>query len=213
MLPYMTGSVGDVEKPLFLHHKFGVPFWALTYAFGKDDSYWYRLSQQLGRPSLVGTSIKRADKLPEHLLADEKHTRILSHKAYVACTVAEECVLGASISLSASEQGLTEAYHDFRDEACDLDPDYQPKTVNILGYAKDWFATQAAWQALFPGVVVILCFLHAFLKIRDCAKRLTSVFPEIAQKVWDAYQQSSQDAFIDPWSAKDHRLAAVGRAP
>jgi hypothetical protein len=100
-------------------------------------------------------------------LADEKHTRILGNKAYVACTVAKECVLGASISLSASEQGLTAAYQDFKEEACELEPDYQPKTVNILGYAKDWFATQAAWQSLFPGIVVILCFLHAFLKIRD----------------------------------------------
>ena len=67
VLPYMTGSVGDVEKPLFLHLKFGVPFWALSYVFGRDDSYWYRVSQQLGRPSLVGTSVKRADKLPESL--------------------------------------------------------------------------------------------------------------------------------------------------
>lgn len=100
VLPYMTGEVSEVEKPLFLHLKFGVPFWALTYVFGKDDMYWYRVSQQLGRPSLVGTSVKQADKLPRHLLADEKHTRILGNKAYVACTVAEECVLGASISLS-----------------------------------------------------------------------------------------------------------------
>jgi hypothetical protein len=193
VLPYMTGSILEVEKPLFLHLKFGVPFWALSYVFGRDDSYWYRINQQLGRPSLVGTSIKRADKLPEHLLADEKHTRILGNKAYVACTVAKECVLGASISLSASEQGLTAAYQDFKEEACDLDPDYQPKTVNTDG----WFATQAAWQSLFPGIVVILCFLHAFLKIRDRAKRLAAVFPEVAQKVWDAYQQSSHDAFID----------------
>jgi hypothetical protein len=111
--------------------------------------------------------VKHADKLPEHLLADEKHSRICGNKAYIACTVAQECVLGASISLSASEQGLTDAYRDFKDEACELDPDYQPETVNILGYAKDWFATQAAWQALFPGIIVILCFLHAFLKIRD----------------------------------------------
>ncbi len=51
MLPYMTGSIADVEKPLFLHLKFGVPFWALSYVFGRDDSYWYRVSQQLGRPS------------------------------------------------------------------------------------------------------------------------------------------------------------------
>jgi hypothetical protein len=207
VLPYMTGSVGDVEKPLFLHLKFGVPFWALSYVFGRDDSYWYRVSQQLGRPSLVGTSVKRADKLPEHLLADEKHSRILKNKAYVACTVAEECVLGASISLSASEQGLTEAYRDFKDEACDLDPDYQPETVNTDG----WFATQAAWQELFPSITVILCFLHAFLKIRDRAKRLTSVFPEMAQKVWDAYHQDSANAFLNKvtvlqlWAEHHHR--------
>jgi hypothetical protein len=120
----MTGEVSEVEKPLFLHLKFGVPFWALSYVFGKDDSYWYRISQQLGRPSLVGSSVNRADKLPEHLLADEmtegnpcgKHTRILGNKAYLACTVAQECVLGASVSLAASEAGLTEAYRDFREE-------------------------------------------------------------------------------------------------
>ncbi len=102
-------------------------------------------------------------------------------------------MLGASISLSAGEEGLTDAYRDFKEEACELDSDYQPETVNTDG----WFATQAAWQALFPGIVVILCFLHAFLKIRDRAKRLTSVFPEVAQKVWDAYQQGSHGAFID----------------
>jgi hypothetical protein len=202
-LPYMTGTVAEVEKPLFLHYKFNVPFWALSYVFGRDDSYWYRVSQQLGRPRrlrptiLVGTTVKHAEKLPEHLVADEKHTRLLGSKAYVACTVAEECVLGASISLSAGEEGLTEAYRDFKEEACDLDPDYQPKTVNTDG----WSATQAAWQALFPGIVVILCFLHAFLKIRDRAKRLTVVFPELAQKVWDAYHQQSSDAFIDKVTA------------
>jgi hypothetical protein len=193
VLPYLTGMVEEVEKPLFLHLKFGVPFWALSYVFGRDDSYWYRLSQQLGRPSLVGTTAKHADKLPQHLLADEKHTRLLGSKAYVACTVAEECVLGASISLSAGEEGLTKAYRNFKEEACELATDYQPQTVNTDG----WSATQAAWQALFPNVVIILCFLHAFLKIRDRAKRLTAIFPDVAQRVWDAYHQSSHDAFID----------------
>lgn len=193
VLPYMTGTVGEVEKPLFLHYKFGVPFWALSYVFGRDDSYWYRVSQQLGHPSLVGTTVKHASKLPLHLLADENHSRIVGNKAYIACTVAEECVLGASISLSASEEELTEAYRDFKEEACELDPDYQPKTVNTDG----WFATQAAWQSLFPGIVVILCFLHAFLKIRDRAKRLVTGFPDVAQRVWDAYRQDSAHAFID----------------
>ena len=76
VLPYMTGEVAAVEKAMFLHYKFGVPFWALSYVFGRNDSYWYRLSQHLGRASLVGTSVKQANKLPEHVLADEKHTHI-----------------------------------------------------------------------------------------------------------------------------------------
>lgn len=193
VLPYLSGRVEEVEKPLFLHYKFGVPFWALSYVFGRDDSYWYRLSQQLGRSSLVGSSVKHSDRLPQHLLADEKHTWLLGDKAYVACTVAEDCVLGASMTLSASEEALTEAYADFKQESCELDPDYQPATVNTDA----WSATQAAWHSLFPSIVIILCFLHAFLKIRDRAKRLSAIFPELTQKVWDAYHQDTALAFID----------------
>ncbi len=193
VMPYMTGLVTEVAKPLFLHLKFGVPPWALSYVFGKDDMYWYRLSQQLGRFSLVGTTIKDPEKLPEHLLADEKHTRFNKHKAYIATTSAKECVLGASISLSASEEGLGEAYGHFKQEACELGGEYEPKTVNTDG----WTATQAVWQTLFPTITIILCFLHGFLKIRDRAKRQGSLFLEIADRVWEAYRQDSHDAFID----------------
>ncbi len=55
-MPYMTGFVKDVEKPLFLR-KFAVPFWALSHCFGKDPMYWYRLEATIGRYSLVGTTI------------------------------------------------------------------------------------------------------------------------------------------------------------
>jgi hypothetical protein len=193
VMPYMTGYVEDVEKPLFLHEKFGVPPWALSYVFGKDDMYWYRLTQQLGRNNIVGTTIKEPEKLPEHLLADEKHTCFHRGRAYVATTVARECVLGAAMTLSADEAGLKEAYRHFKQEALELDADYQPKTVNTDG----WSATQAAWQALFPTITIILCFLHSFLKIRQRAKRLTTLFPELAQKVWEAYRAENHDAFID----------------
>ncbi|MDL1986221.1 MAG: hypothetical protein LWX08_00960 [Deltaproteobacteria bacterium] len=73
-MPYLTGFVDYVEKSLFLQ-KFDVPFWALSYVFGKDAMYWYRLEQSLGRNSIVGTTIKDVVCLPEHLSADEKHTR------------------------------------------------------------------------------------------------------------------------------------------
>jgi hypothetical protein len=94
VLPYMTGYVDEVEKALFLHEKFEVAFWGLTYVFGRNDMYWYRLSQNLGRNSLVGATLKDPAKLPVHVLADEKHTDLKGEKAYLAITVAEDCVLG-----------------------------------------------------------------------------------------------------------------------
>jgi hypothetical protein len=86
VMPYMTAKTDDVEKMLFLR-KFAVPFWALTYIFGKNMMYWYRMEQSLGRNSIVGTTIRNPDDIPEHIVADEKHTRILGNKVYVATTV------------------------------------------------------------------------------------------------------------------------------
>lgn len=139
-MPYMAGRVGKVEKALFLR-KFQVPFWALAYVFGKDAMYWYRLETALGRNSLVGTTIQNPEQLPEHLLADEKHTWIMGQKAYLATTVAKGCILGASLAEDASEASLTKAYGVFQQEAQLLKPDYSPQTVNTDG----WEATQNAW--------------------------------------------------------------------
>lgn len=182
VLPYMTGYAEDVEKALYLR-RYGVPFSALTYVFGRNDMYWQRLVMMFGHPDIVGTTIKDPKRLPEHLLADEKHTHWNGDKAYIATTVGADCVLGASITLSADEHHLTEAYRQFKDEAQHLNPDYQPQTVNTDG----WSATQLAWQALFPRIVIIQCFLHAFITIRARCKRLKPLFQEICQQVWDIY--------------------------
>jgi hypothetical protein len=190
VLPYMVGDSDDVEKALFLR-RFGVPFWALTYVFGRNDMYWQRLITSLGHNHLVGTTLKKATRLPEHLLADEKHTRLNGEKAYVATTVAEDCVLGISLALAADEKQLTEAYGQFKQEAHHLNPDYQPQTVNTDG----WAATQLAWISLFPTIVIIQCFLHAFLTIRSRCKRLKDLFPKIKQRVWDIYHAQQLDSF------------------
>jgi hypothetical protein len=192
VLPYMTGYSDDVEKALFLHEKFGVAFWGLTYVFGRNDMYWYRLTQTLGRNSIVGTTLKDPDKLPDHLLADEKHTDLNGEKAYLAITVAEDCVLGASVALAADEKELTEAYRPFKTEALQLKPDYQPQTVNTDG----WFATRLAWKALFPTIVLICCFLHAFIKIRACCQRMKADFAEIQTRVWDIYHAPHPLVFV-----------------
>ena len=77
------------------------------------------------------------------------------------------------------------AYQVFKDEACDVSPKYAPKTVSTDG----WKGTQAAWKVLFTKVVILLCFLHGWLKIRDRAKRLKEVFAEVSRRVWDTYQR------------------------
>ena len=192
VLPYMTGYTNEVEKALFLYEKFGVPFWGLTYVFGRNDMYWYRLTQNLGQNSIVGTTIKNPDKLSEHLLADEKHTTLNGQKAYIALTVAEDCVLGASMATAADEKQLTKAYAHFKTEAQQLKADYQPQTVNTDG----WTATTLAWMTLFPTIVIIRCFLHAFIKIRACCKRMKGDFVEIQTWVREIYRAADPLAFM-----------------
>lgn len=191
VMPYMTGYTDEVEKPLFLR-KFSVPLWALTYVFGKNDSYWYRLARHFGRYDIVQTTVKDTNQLPEDWLADEKHTYFNGEKAYIAISAAKDCVLGASISLTADMEGLTEAYGHFQQEILHLKPDYEPETVNTDG----WTATQNAWLSLFPSITIIECFLHAFIKIRNrCQKRFRHVYEEICQQVWDIYHAEDPATF------------------
>ena len=191
VMPSMTGLTDEVQKALFLR-QFTVPFWALTYVFGRDDSYWYRMTAAFGRREIVSTTVKDVTKLPEHLLADEKHVHFNGEKGYIATTVGDDCVLGASLALNADEAALTQAYSGFRAEARHLRPEYAPKTVNTDG----WQATQNAWRTLFATIVVIECFLHAFIKIRDrCKKRLKTLFPTIQQSVWDIYHAKTPSDF------------------
>jgi len=190
VLPYMTGYADDVEKALYLR-RYGVPFSALTYVFGRDDMYWQRLYNLFGHNDIVGTTIKNPELLPDHLLADEKHTRWNGQKAYIATTVGVDCVLGASLVLAADEEQLTAAYGHFKEEALRLNSDYHPKTVNTDG----WSATQLAWKSLFPAIVIIQCFLHAFIAIRSRCKRLKTLFPVISQQVWDIYHADQISVF------------------
>lgn len=191
IMPYMTGITDDIEKALFMR-KFGVPFWALSHVFGKDAMYWYRMEQTLGRNSIVGTTVRKPSDIPDDLGADEKHSRILGDKTYVATTVGNGCILGASIAKDAGEEALTQGYRVFKDEAARLNPAYAPKTVNIDG----WRATRKAWTALFPSVTIICCFLHVFIKIRDRAKKkYRAVFVEAATKLWECYHAHNKWSF------------------
>ncbi len=154
--------------------------------------YWYRLEQSLGRNSIVGTTVRNPEDIPKDIGADEKHTRILGNKTYVATTVGCQCILGASVAEDAGEAALKGAYQIFKDEAQCLKPEYTPRTVNMDG----WKATRNAWVNLFPTIVIIYCFLHVFIKIRDRAKKKYKELSETAaSKLWDCYEAENKQSF------------------
>ena len=189
--PYLTGIVDEVEKGLFLR-KFSVPFWALSYVFGQNSMYWHRMEQSLGRNSIVGTTVRNPEDIPQHLGADEKHSWILADKRYIATTVGNECILGASIAKDAGDEALKDAYGVFKDEAQCLNPSYSPRTVNMDG----WRATQNAWSFLFTSAIIIYCFLHVFIKIRDrTKKKYKDIFLGVASKLWECYRAENKLQF------------------
>jgi hypothetical protein len=190
-MPYLIGTVSEVENALFLR-KFSVPFWALAHVFGHNAMYWYRAEQSIGRFSIVGTTVQDPSKLPVHVAADEKHSWLAGEKVFVATTVADGCILGASVALDAGQESLSQTYGQFKTEAQTVAPSYYPQTVNTDG----WQATVNAWKTIFPSIVTILCFLHVFIKIRDGAKKkFKEAYEIIAPKLWDAYRAPNKRAF------------------
>ncbi len=190
VMPYMTAFAKDIETALFLY-RFGVPYWALTYAFKKNDMFWYRLFSGFGRCSIVGSTVKDSCKMPLNLAADEKQTYICGKKIYGAMTVGDNCILGAALCSAANAQSLTEAYKIFKNEAKNVNPAYQPKSVNIDG----WIATQITWQKLFPKINLILCFLHSYLRVKNICKYST-VFASISSFIWSIYHATNKKDFV-----------------
>jgi hypothetical protein len=189
--PSMTGRTQDVDDALCMR-RFHGPCWAIAHVFGRDAMYWYRLEQGLGRCSLVGTTVKSPEHLPKDLVADAKHSGLKGARVDIATTAAQDCILGASVAPSASQVDLEKAYGVFASEAQALDAEYAPETVNTDG----WQATPGAWKALFTQITVLLCFLHAVLKIRDRATQtLGDAFAQVQKRGWEAYHAPSKRAF------------------
>lgn len=210
VMPYMAGRVADVEKGLYLR-SFGVPYEAIVYCFGHNPMYWFRLESRLGTNSLVGTTVRVPDQLPSDLVADEYHTTINREKVYAGVTAGAGVVLGVGFAPTANEDGLRAAYGDFQQEAENLKPGYQPRSVNTDG----WPATRLAWRALYPLIAMVLCFLHGFLKVRDrCRRKL----PELRQRIWDVYRATTKEEFrqrmkaFQQWSLEQTFPATVTEA-
>ena len=61
--PYMSETVELAEKGLYLR-KHGLSYEGIAYVLGGSEMHWYNLCQSLGRVSIVGTTVKRAEASP-----------------------------------------------------------------------------------------------------------------------------------------------------
>ncbi len=152
--------------------RFGVPFYALAYVFVSNAMYWYRIYCSIGRSSIVGSTVKDLDALPEDLIADEKHSRLKKNKVYLPITTSNGCFPGVSVVKSAGAVDLHKGYQEFKHEAQNLEPSYQPQSVNTDG----WEPAKKVWKRLFPKIILMACFLHAYLKVKDRCKRSKNSF-------------------------------------
>jgi hypothetical protein len=188
LLPYGIGRTEEVEKALFLR-QWGVPFEALAYVFGRNAMFWYRAWLSLGRPNLVGTTVKSAAQMPLDLVADEKITWLAGAEVVVPTTVGGGCVLGISVATQATSLRLQEAYGEFKTEATTVFPDYQPRSVCTDGFQ----ATRDAWRHLFPALTVVLCFLHSILKLTErCRGALRH---HVLERAWAVYHAVTKAQF------------------
>jgi hypothetical protein len=110
---------------------------------------------------------------------------------YVATTVAVGCFLGVGLSETADVQGLTAAYGEFQQEAVALKPDYAPDSVNTDG----WESTQVAWKNLFPGITLMLCFLHSVLGIQQALGRKHPSCHSLINQLWHLYDSPNAGCF------------------
>src|SRR6266478_6992187 len=187
LMPYMVGRTEEVEKALYLRH-WGVPFDALVYVFGRNAMYWYRAELALGRPRIVGSTVKQPEKLPAHVLADEKHTWALGQEVSVPTTVGGGGLLGATVAEAASADALEAAYGACAQEARALSPTSSPKTVCTDG----WEGTQSAWKRLFPTGGTLRCCLHSVLKIAERCGRDRATRQLVLDRVWTVYDSGTR---------------------
>ncbi|MFN0120435.1 MAG: hypothetical protein ACKV2V_08035 [Blastocatellia bacterium] len=202
IMPYGTGRTDEVWKPLLLHAE-GASLETLVEVFGHDLHYWERMWLSLGRPSLVGTTVKDPEKIPANLVADEKITWQDGEEVLITTIASEGCFLGAAMARGESAAELETAYGEFKAEVRKLAENYTPESVCTDGFR----STRLAWLNLFPKAVLILCFLHGILKIRErCRGELRE---ETLTRAWHCYHARTRREFsqrlrrLDEWAEQN----------
>jgi hypothetical protein len=119
-----------------------------------------------GQHRLVTVLTQCGLPLPTYILADEKHSRCLTDKAYLPTIVSGRALWHLGYSASKSAAAFTESYGEFQRATLAHEPSYQ-----VRGALTDGFdSTTKSMRVLFPRARLGLCLRHALTKLPD--KRL-----------------------------------------
>jgi hypothetical protein len=121
----------------------------------------YRLICALGHQSLVAVLTRCGLPLPAYILADEKHSRCLTAKAYLPTIVCGRVIWHLGYTEEASAAAFTESYRVFQHAAAQQEPSYHVRGVLIDGFD----STAKSMRTLFPRARLGNCLRHAINKL------------------------------------------------
>lgn len=162
----------------------------MVHVFGKDENYDYRIETRFGGINIVAATVKTVD-IPKDRLADEHIIWHHGEKIAVATTVTAGVFLGAEVCSGFTAKELEKGYGVFATETKVVEPEYVLETVSTDNDK----STVNAWRALYPLAVILCCFLHAWLSIRERGKKQEN-FHELSGKVWDIYRSETEEVML-----------------
>ena len=116
-----------------------------------------------GHHSVVTVLTQCGLPLPTYILADEKHSRCLTDKAYLPTIVSGRALWHLGSSASKSAAAFTASDGEFQRAPLAQEPSYQ-----VRGALTDGFdSTTKSMRVLFPRARLGLCLRHALNKLPD----------------------------------------------
>ena len=141
-------------------------------------------------------------------MADEKLTQVAKQQVYVPTTVGGGCFLGVSVVEAADTVTLERGYGEFARKLR-----LSRQTTRRARSAPTAGKRRQAWRGLFPKITLVLCFLHAILKMKKhCAGQLRH---QVLDRAWQVYQAATKRQFSQRLRrvAGGRRCTSAGRWP
>ena len=200
VMPSMRGRTAAIETARS-RRQWGGPFAALASVVGRDAMCWSRAWLAVGRPSLVGTTVKDSHQGPRELGADAPLPQVAKQQVSVPPTVGGGGFLGVRVVEAAETVTLERG-----DGACAKDAKALAPTSHARAVGTE-VATRQAGRQRCPTSTVGRGVLHAILKRQQhCAG------PWRPQRLDTAWQVSPA-ATTRQWAPRLRRRAAWTPVP